>query len=99
MQHPSTLVLRVLLLTPTNLGESPFLFQEMLLMYPSLYLGMCFFTTAFFWLAGTPATAALIRGSNYLGASMFSASVVLGGSALVCVARLLWVRRIGTKWV
>ena len=65
----------------------------------SLYLGMCFFITAFFWLAGTPATAAVIRGNDYLGASMFSASVVLAGAALVVIARLLWVRRTGTKWV
>jgi len=80
-------------------GQVTFSDPRTLLTLVSLYLGMCFFVTAFFWLAGTPATAALIRGNNYLGASMFSASVVLGGSALVCAARLLWVRRIGTKWV
>jgi hypothetical protein len=60
---------------------------------------MCFFITAFFWLAGTPATAALIRGNNYFGASMFSASVVLGGAALILAARHIWTRKLGVKWV
>lgn len=66
----------------------------------SLYLGMCFFTMAFFWLAGTPATAALIRGkSNYLPATMFCGAVVILGAALIFFGRLLRVRAVGTKWV
>jgi hypothetical protein len=61
---------------------------------------MCFFTMAFFWLAGTPATAALIRGkSNYLPATMFCGAVVILGASLVFFGRLLRVRAIGTKWV
>lgn len=65
-----------------------------------LYLGMCFFMSSFFWLVGTPISAALIdKNPTYLGASMFGGSVcVLGGiSIMLCT---IWRRRqLGTPWV
>jgi hypothetical protein len=54
---------------------------------------MCFFINSFFWLAGTPATAALIRGNDYFGASMFCGSVVLAGASLAVISRRMRVRR------
>jgi hypothetical protein len=61
---------------------------------------MCFFTNAFFWLAGTPATAALIKGNtNYLPASIFCGSVVLFGTALVFGGRWIRVRATRNVWV
>jgi hypothetical protein len=66
-----------------------------------LYLGMAFFTTSFFWLAGTPITAALIRndGKDYLGASMFGASMVLLGATLLGTSRFFRSRAVGSYWV
>jgi hypothetical protein len=65
-----------------------------------LYLGMCFFTTAWFWLPGTPATAALIQGkTDYLPASIFCGCAVLGGGAILVVARFMRAKQIGSKWV
>ncbi|TXT04375.1 hypothetical protein VHUM_04142 [Vanrija humicola] len=65
-----------------------------------LYLGMCFFMSSFFWLVGTPISAALIdKNPTYLGASLFGGSVcVLGGiSVMLCT---IWRRRqLGTPWV
>jgi hypothetical protein len=55
-----------------------------------LYLDICFFINSFFWLAGTPGTAALFGGkNNYLPASMFCGVVVIPGATLVFCGRLL----------
>ncbi|KAK8858957.1 hypothetical protein IAR55_003189 [Kwoniella newhampshirensis] len=64
-----------------------------------LYIGMAFFVTSFFWLAGTPITAALIRGNDYLYASMFCGTVVMLGGILLFTSRYLRVRKVGTPWV
>jgi hypothetical protein len=65
-----------------------------------LYIGMSFFVTSFFWLAGTPVTASLIRGGNdYFGASMFCGSIVALAAVLLCIARWLKSRQDGTPWV
>ncbi|ORY30793.1 major facilitator superfamily domain-containing protein [Naematelia encephala] len=65
-----------------------------------LYLGMAFFTTSFFWLAGTPITAALIGSKdNYLPGSMFCGAVVILGAVSCAFARWLASRDRGTNWV
>lgn len=65
-----------------------------------LYLGMCFFTTAWFWLPGTPATAALIQGkTDYLPASLFCGCAVLGAGVILIFARAMRVKQVGSKWV
>jgi hypothetical protein len=65
-----------------------------------LYLGMCFFATGFFWLAGTPISAALIRGkTNYLPASIFAGSTVLGGMVIAFIARGIFAKQKGTPFV
>ncbi|KAI9634416.1 major facilitator superfamily domain-containing protein, partial [Dioszegia hungarica] len=65
-----------------------------------LYLGMCFFTTAWFWLPGTPATAALIQGkTDYLPASIFCGCAVLGGGMILIGARFMRAKQLGSKWV
>jgi hypothetical protein len=65
-----------------------------------LYLGMCFFTTAWFWLPGTPATAALIQGkTDYLPASIFCGCAVLGGGVILIGARFMRAKQLGSKWV
>jgi ATP/ADP translocase len=64
-----------------------------------LYLGMCFFSTSWFWLAGTPVAAQLIDKYGYLAASMFTGSVVLLGGACVFVSRVVRARQVGSQWV
>lgn len=65
-----------------------------------LYIGMSFFVTSFFWLAGTPVTASLIRGGNdYFGASMFCGGIVTAAAILLGIARWLKSRQDGTPWV
>jgi hypothetical protein len=60
---------------------------------------MAFFVTSFFWGTGVPATAALIRGDNYLPASMFCGAVVMGGGGLLWISRFLRVKQVGSPWV
>ncbi|ORX40884.1 major facilitator superfamily domain-containing protein [Kockovaella imperatae] len=64
-----------------------------------LYLGMFFFTTSFFWLSGTPATAALINARGYLAASMFCGSTLLLGICFILLGRKQRVKALGTPWV
>lgn len=65
-----------------------------------LYLGMCFFVSGFFWLAGTPITAQLKdTNDTYLEASMFCATVVLVGSIGIGVSRVMRSKQVGTPWV
>lgn len=65
-----------------------------------LYLGMAFFTTAWFWLAGTPITAELISGrSSYLAASMFCGGVVMSGAAILFVSRTIRAKQLKTRYV
>ncbi|KAJ7431045.1 major facilitator superfamily domain-containing protein [Mycena galericulata] len=65
-----------------------------------LRLGMGFFCTSFFWLAGSPIQGALIAvNGSYLPAAVFSGSVVLVGVALMGVARVMVGRRMGSRWV
>ncbi|KAL1411345.1 hypothetical protein Q8F55_002296 [Vanrija albida] len=65
-----------------------------------LYLGMCFFVTSFFWLVGTPISAALIDSNKgYLAASMFGGSVLLLAFSLFVVSRRIRVKQVGTKFV
>lgn len=64
-----------------------------------LYLGMCFFVTSWFWLAGTPIAAQLIDKYSYFAASMFTGGVVLTGSILLCVSRTVRAKQVGTQWV
>ena len=65
----------------------------------SLYIGMSFFTTSFFWLAGTPITAALIKGDDYLPASMFCGAIVGLGAVLLWTARFIRSRQVGSQAV
>jgi len=64
-----------------------------------LYLGMCFFVTSWFWLAGTPITAQLIDKFGYLAASMFTGAVVLLAGTLICVSRFVRAKQVGTQFV
>ncbi|KAJ7457803.1 major facilitator superfamily domain-containing protein [Mycena latifolia] len=65
-----------------------------------LRLGMAFFCTSFFWLAGAPVQGALIKlHGTYWPAAVFSGSAVLAGVALMGVARVLVGRRTGGRWV
>lgn len=65
-----------------------------------LYLGMCFFVSGWFWLVGTPITAALRDAhSTYLEASMFCATVVLAGGVLIGISRVMRSKQVGTVWV
>nr|XP_031858011.1 uncharacterized protein CI109_006545 [Kwoniella shandongensis]KAA5525083.1 hypothetical protein CI109_006545 [Kwoniella shandongensis] len=64
-----------------------------------LYIGMAFFVTSFFWLAGPPITAALIKGNDYLYASLFCGGVVMLGGIFLFSSRYLRVRKVGTPWV
>ena len=70
-----------------------------LLTDPSLYIGMSFFITSFFWLAGTPITAALIRGNSYFGASMFCGGAVGLGAVFLTCARFVRSRQVGSQFV
>ncbi|KAJ7151801.1 major facilitator superfamily domain-containing protein [Mycena crocata] len=64
-----------------------------------LRLGMAFFCTSFFWLAGSPIQGALIKlHGTYWPAAVFSGSAVLLGVGMMCVARGLVVRRTGVRW-
>ncbi|KAJ7731319.1 major facilitator superfamily domain-containing protein [Mycena maculata] len=65
-----------------------------------LRLGMAFFCTSFFWLAGAPMQGALINlHGTYWPAAVFSGSTVLAGVALMGAARGLVGRRTGRWWV
>ncbi|KAJ6608126.1 major facilitator superfamily domain-containing protein, partial [Mycena sp. CBHHK59/15] len=65
-----------------------------------LRLGMAFFCTSFFWLAGSPIQGALIRiNGSYWPAAVFSGTVVLVGVAMMGVARVMMGRRTGSRWV
>ncbi|TXT09035.1 hypothetical protein VHUM_02509 [Vanrija humicola] len=65
-----------------------------------LYLGMCFFVTSFFWLIGTPISAALIDSKKgYLAASMFGGAVLVLAFTLFNVSRRIRVKQVGTKFV
>ncbi|WWD17578.1 hypothetical protein CI109_102019 [Kwoniella shandongensis] len=67
--------------------------------FAPLYIGMAFFVTSFFWLAGPPITAALIKGNDYLYASLFCGGVVMLGGIFLFSSRYLRVRKVGTPWV
>jgi hypothetical protein len=61
---------------------------------------MCFFMQAWFWLAGTPATAALIQGrTDYVPASMFCGVAVTLGAVTVGFARWKRVKQVGSRWI
>lgn len=65
-----------------------------------LYLGMCFFVSGWFWLAGTPITAQLKdTNDTYLEASIFCATVVLVGGIWIGISRVMRSKQVGTKWV
>lgn len=65
-----------------------------------LYLGMCFFTTSWFWMIGSPIIAALIdRYPSYLPASLFGGCALFAAAGLVFIARWLRVKQVGTPWV
>lgn len=65
-----------------------------------LYLGMFFFTTAFFWLAGTPITATLIdKYPSYLPASLWCGVAVFMSGLLFTLSRFMRVKQAGSPWV
>ncbi|CAK9784424.1 MFS general substrate transporter [Cutaneotrichosporon oleaginosum] len=65
-----------------------------------LYLGMCFFTTSWFWLAGAPAIAALIdKYPTYLPASLFGGCMLLVGGAFIVLSRFMKAKQVGSPWV
>lgn len=65
-----------------------------------LYLGMCFFTTSWSWLAGAPIIAALIdHYPSYLPASLFGGCVLLVGGCMIGVSRWMRARQVGSPWV
>ncbi|BEJ17031.1 hypothetical protein CspHIS471_0604320 [Cutaneotrichosporon sp. HIS471] len=65
-----------------------------------LYLGMCFFTTSWSWLAGAPIIAALIdHYPSYLPASLFGGCVLFTGGAFIMLSRFMRAKQVGSPWV
>ena len=61
---------------------------------------MAFFVSSFFWLAGVPITANLIRNkTDYLPASVFCGCAAMLAAFLFLVSRHLKARKVGTIWV
>lgn len=69
-------------------------------MLPRKLADSSFFTTAWFWLVGTPITATLIdKYPNYLPASLWSGVAVLASAALFIISRFMKIKQAGTPWV
>ncbi|GMK59453.1 hypothetical protein CspeluHIS016_0800590 [Cutaneotrichosporon spelunceum] len=65
-----------------------------------LYLGMCFFTTSWSWLAGAPIIATLIdHYPSYLPASLFGGCVLITGAAFIILSRFMRAKQVGSPWV